>query len=160
MTAHNPAFGTREYEKTYATGRVLERIGRYKISDWMIDGNHVSVVGDEAVWKRQLKLLGGYAAFYNPWNLLRALRHDRSRLRRWRIGYQALGFIATLWTAVKVAPYIARLMVGRLVCYVGPPRVSSVPVRSPAAAFPRLPTGTPQVDSVSPDQPESRAVAV
>jgi len=78
VTAHNPAFGTREYEKTYATGRVLERIGRYKISDWMIDGNHVSVVGDEAVWKRQLKLLGGYAAFYNPWNLLRALRHDRS----------------------------------------------------------------------------------
>jgi len=160
VTAHTPALGTREYEKTYATGRVLERIGRYKISDWMIDGNHASVVGDEALWKRQLKLLGGYAAFYNPWNLLRALRHDRSRLRRWRIGYQAFGMIATMWTAVKVAPYVARLMVGRLVYHAGPPRLSSVPVRSPAAAFPRLPTGNPQVGSVSTGEPEGRAVAV
>lgn len=146
VTAHTPAVGTREYEKTYSTGRVLERIGRYRIPEWMMDGNHVVVDEGEALWRRQLKLLGGYAAFYNPWNLIRALKHDRSPLRRWRIGYQVVGSIATLWTAVRVMPYVIRLATRRFACHRATPRLSSVPVRSPATAFARVPALPPGRD--------------
>jgi hypothetical protein len=42
----------------------------------MYDGNHVMIVAGEAAWKRQVKLLGGYAVFYNPANLVRALKRS------------------------------------------------------------------------------------
>jgi radical SAM superfamily enzyme YgiQ (UPF0313 family) len=160
ISAHTPAPGTREYENTYATGRVLKRIGRYGISESMIDGNHVSVIDGEAPWKRQLKLLGGYAAFYAPWNFIRTLLWDGSKLRRWRMGYQAYGFVGTLWTGMKTAPYIARLMTGRLVFHDGPPRHSSVPVRNPDGAFPRLPAQEPEADSKITEKLARRTVAV
>ena len=109
-TAHSPAAGARESEATYHSGHVLERLGRYTIPEARFDGNHVTVVDGEAAWKRQLELLGGYAAFYNPWNFVRALERDGSPLRRRRIGYQAAGMLATAWTALKMAPYTVRLM--------------------------------------------------
>ncbi|MGH7847184.1 MAG: B12-binding domain-containing radical SAM protein [Candidatus Binatia bacterium] len=140
VTAHSPAVGTREYETTYSTGRVLAGIGRYRIPEWMMDGNHIVVIDNEPSWKRQLKLLGGYAAFYNPFNLARALRKDRDDLRRKRIVYQLLGFMAVIWTALKTLPYVVRLMVGRLMFHKEPPSFqTTVPVRSPATAFLRFP---------------------
>jgi hypothetical protein len=138
VTSHIPAVGTREYEKTYATGRVIERIGRYRVPEWMIDGNHVVVTGGEAAWKRQLKLLGGYAAFYNPWNLIRVLRDSKSALRRKQIQYQLVGCLAVIWTGLRYLPYVVRLMAGRVVCHKTPPRQRPLPVRSPTAAFPRF----------------------
>jgi hypothetical protein len=137
-TAHTPAVGTREYERTYETGRVISRLGRWVVPEAKIDGNHVVVSGDEAAWKRQLKLLGGYATFYNPVNFVRALARDGSPLRRRRIGYQAAGMAATAWTAVKVMPYVARLAI-RPARYHHSPPVQATPVHHPPTAFPRLP---------------------
>jgi hypothetical protein len=142
-TAHGPAVGTREYEPTLRTGRVLHRVGRYTIPECKFDGNHVMVVGGGLPWKRQLQLVGGYAAFYNPWNLIRALKNDGSRLRLRRILYQLAGPIATVWTALKMAPYILRLMTGKLTCYTGPPGLETVPVRRPGTAVPRVPAPVP-----------------
>jgi hypothetical protein len=142
-TAHGPAVGTRERESTYSGGRVLDRLGAYTIPESMFDGNHVMVGGGEAMWKRQLKLLGGYASFYNPVNLARALRRDGSLLRRRRIGYQAAGMLATAWTAVKMAPYIARLMVQKPKYHAGTPRESRLKIHHPAPAFPRWPGKAP-----------------
>ena len=62
--------------------QVLRRVGSYTLPESKMDGNHVMLTGTEPTWKRQLMLLGGYAAFYNPINLLRALKNDGSRLRR------------------------------------------------------------------------------
>jgi radical SAM superfamily enzyme YgiQ (UPF0313 family) len=138
-TVHIPAIGTREFEKTFESGRVLDRLGNYTIPPAKMDGNHVLVTGTESAWKRQLKLLGGYASFYNPWNLLRALKNDGSRLRRRRIGYQVAGTIATLWTAFKVLPYMVRLLTRRQTCHTAPPPVYVVPVRNPAGTYARLP---------------------
>ena len=147
VTAHSPAVGTREYEKTYSTGRVLAGIGRYRIPEWMMDGNHILVTDSEPPWKRQLKLLGGYAAFYNPFNLARALRKDRDGLRPKRAGYQLLGSMAVIWTGLKTLPYVARLMLGRLVFYKEPPSLRTViAVRSPVTAFLRFPTTAPGTD--------------
>ncbi len=136
-TAHGPAIGTREFEPTHHTGRVFKALGRYRIPESKFDGNHVMVLDGSPAWKRQLQLVGGYAAFYNPWNLLRALRHDGSRLRHRRIGYQAAGLIATVWTALKMTPYILRLLACKPICHAAPPAREPVPVRLPPAAFPR-----------------------
>jgi len=136
-TAHIPAVGTREYETMYTSGRVIDQIGSYAPSESKFDGNHVTVAGDEAPWKRQLKLLGGYAAFYNPWNLARALRRDGSRLRRRRISYQLVGMLATVYTAARQLPYIARLMTGRVTYHTAPPAAQPIRVQHPATAVQR-----------------------
>jgi hypothetical protein len=147
-TVHIPAIGTREFERTFNSGKVLDRLGNYKIPSAKMDGNHVLVTGAEPAWKRQLKLLGGYAAFYNPWNVFRALKKDGSRLRRRRIGYQLAGTLAMLWTGLKTLPYMIRLMTSRQQCYTAPPPVFVVPVRNPVGAFPRL----PQPEGTAPEE--------
>lgn len=142
-TAHTPMVGTREYERTFKTRRVLRRVGGAAIPESkMVDGTHIVVNEGEAPWKRQLMLLCGYAAFYNPWNFLRALRPDGSPLRRRRIGYQAAGQLATLWTAARIMPYILRLMTRKLEYHTAPPAEHTVPVRGPVSAFSRTPPGS------------------
>src|SRR5207247_891184 len=86
VTTHSPAVGTREYENTFATGRVLKQVGPYKLTDAAIDGNHVLVADGRPCWRKQLQLLGGYLSFYNPLNLLRALGEKNSPLRFYRVG--------------------------------------------------------------------------
>ena len=97
------------------------------------------VVAGEAAWKRQFKLIGGYAAFYNPANLVRAFKRDGSPLRRRRIGYQLAGMAAMIWTLAKMTPYILRLMTGRP-SYKGDAGGSAIAVRHPGHAFPRSPS--------------------
>jgi radical SAM superfamily enzyme YgiQ (UPF0313 family) len=141
-TSHIPAVGTREYEKTYASGKVIKSVGGFEITEAMFDGNHVTVLTEEAAWKRQLKLLGGYLAFYNPLNMIRALMNDGSKLRRRRFGYQIAGQLGTYWTALKMLPFLFRLMTGKLKLHSEAPPLQYVPVRSPANAFSRAPTAT------------------
>ena len=137
-TVHTPAVGTREYETTFNTGRVIRYLGNREIPASKFDGNHVLVLGSEPAWKRQLAVLGAYSSFYNPLNFFRAYRNKDTRLWKRRLGYQAVGMMAVVWTAIKIAPYIFRLMVLRASCHDGPP-TWNVPIRSPKDAFPRMP---------------------
>jgi radical SAM superfamily enzyme YgiQ (UPF0313 family) len=143
-TVHSPAVGTKEYEKTFATGKVIAALGRTPVEDRRNDGNHVIVAGSEPSWRRQLKHMGAYASFYNPLNLLRALRRDGSRLRKVRIAYQIIGMIALLWTALKTLPYLVRLAVMKPRYHETALPAFPVPVHLPAGAFPRLPVQTPE----------------
>jgi hypothetical protein len=136
---HTPALGTREYERTYHSGKVLKRLGKHAIPQSQMEGNYVCVMGAEPAWLRQLKLLGGYAAFYNPLNVIRAMKNDGSRLRKRRIGFQLIGTLAMLWTGLKTLPYLLRLMTSKQKCHTAPPPVFVVPVRNAAGAFPRFP---------------------
>lgn len=138
-TVHFPAIGTREFEAAFASGGVIKSVGAYQISDADFDGNHVVVVGREAPWKRQLKLIGGYAAFYNPLNLVRAFKRDGAPLRQRRIEFQALGHLGVLWSGIRLAPYAIRLLTAKLHCHAGPLAVEPLPILKPAEAFPRLP---------------------
>ncbi len=158
-TVHVPAVGTREYERTYRTGRVIERIGRYRIPESKIDGNHVILAGRVPPWRRQLELLAGYAAFYNPWNLIRALKKG-SRLRRRRFGYQIAGNIATAWTAWKFLPYVFRLLTSRFHFYRAAPPLETVPVRVPAGGFARHPQEPPGGENLQPHAERSEAAAI
>ncbi len=158
-TVHVPAVGTREYEQTYGTGRVIQQIGRYRIPESKIDGNHVLLAGRVPPWRRQLELLAGYAAFYNPWNIVRALKKG-SRLRRRRFGYQVAGTIATIWTAWKYLPYVLRLLTSRIHCHRETPPLETVPVRTPAGGFSRHPKRAPDGVKHQPDKVRSEPAVV
>jgi radical SAM superfamily enzyme YgiQ (UPF0313 family) len=140
-TVHSPAVGTREQETTFSKGGVLHSVGGYVIPESKYDGNHVIISAGEPAWKRQIKLIGGYSAFYNPANLVRALKRDGSPLRRRRIGYQLLGMGATVWTAAKMVPYIVRLITGRPL-YRRDAGTTAIEIRYPDQAFPRWPSTT------------------
>jgi radical SAM superfamily enzyme YgiQ (UPF0313 family) len=137
-TVHSPAVGTREYETTLNTGRVLRQLGNRAIPASKLDGNHVLVLGSEPAWRRQLDVLRAYSSFYNLLNFFRAYRNKDTRLWKRRLGYQGAGIMAVVWTAIKIAPYIFRLMVLRASCHKGPP-AWDVPILSPKDAFPRMP---------------------
>jgi radical SAM superfamily enzyme YgiQ (UPF0313 family) len=139
ITVHIPAVGTREYENTYHTGRVVRALGDYRVPDSAIDGNHVIVAGQTPLWRKQLELLGGYASFYNPLNIVRALRNDGSPLREKRILYQVMGTLGVAWTAWNTAPYLLRLIARRPNFHDAPPQPFPLPVRQARGAFPRLP---------------------
>ena len=134
----------------------MKKLGSYVIPESKYDANHVTVAGVDKPWLKQLKLLGGYAAFYNPLNLLRALRKDGTTLRRRRIGWQFVGQFALLWTAWKVLPYLLRLF--RPIQYhQEPPALTTLPVRLPKDAFSRLPAETPLVQIGRRDRQEQAA---
>jgi radical SAM superfamily enzyme YgiQ (UPF0313 family) len=142
-TVHTPSIGTREWEKTFEGGGVLARVGGQAVGDPEYDGNHVIVRGREPHWVRQVKWLGAYATFYNPLNLLRALRRDGSPLWKLRLGYQAIGMAATLWTVVRTVPFLMRLALGRRRYHAGPPAAMPVPVELAPQALSRLPVTVP-----------------
>ena len=136
-TVHTPAIGTREYEATFETGRVIARIGDYTVRESDIDGSHVTVSGTVAPWRRQVQMWAGYAVFYNPLNLLRAFARDGSRLRRRRIGFQLFGAVATVASAPRMLRHALRLQRGRFTYHAGAPRVATLPVRHAESALPR-----------------------
>lgn len=141
ITQHIPAVGTREFEKTYETGRVIRTLGSYEIPDSKFEGNHLLVAGSVPSWKRQLQWLGGYFTFYNPLNALRALRKDGSPLRWYRVGYQAVGLLGALRTAWKTLPYALRLLVSKPTYHTEAPPLTQVPVKQVSGSFSRLPPG-------------------
>ena len=147
-TVHSPAVGTREQEAIYAKGGVLRSIGSYIIPESMYDGNHVMVVAGEAPWKRQVKLLGGYAAFYNPANFVRALKRDGSPLRRRRIRYQLAGMAAVISDrcqndALHPTPHDRKAVLQR------GRRAAAIKIRHPDQAFRRWPTTVKQKDRLT-----------
>jgi radical SAM superfamily enzyme YgiQ (UPF0313 family) len=141
VMSHIPAVGTREYEPTYATGKVLSRIGNFKVGEAHNDGAHVIVTGRRPPWQRQIEQLGAYFTFYNPLNLFGSLRHTGSPLRWYRVGYQAIGFVATCRTAKRILPYAWRLLTRTKTFHTAPPPTTRLPVRETAGAFSRLPAG-------------------
>jgi hypothetical protein len=157
LTVHIPAVGTREYENTYHSGNVLAALGDWQVPDAAIDGNHVIVAGREPMWRRQLKLWLGYASFYNPLNLVRAVCNTSTPLRYKAISYQAIGFLGVLWTGWSMLPYFVRLLLRRPQFHAGPPRQSSVPVRKAAGSFSRLPPGVAPDELVPLETPRKAA---
>jgi hypothetical protein len=145
IMVHTPAIGTREYENTYNSGKVIKALGSWQLPDYGKDGNRVVVAGQEPMWKRQIKHLLGYGTFYNPLNLARALRP--APLREKRVLYQAMGSLGLLITACRAVPYLVRLLVSKPTFCDGPPLQSAVAVRQACGSFSRLPEG------VIPNQP-------
>lgn len=156
VTLHTPAIGTKEYEQTYDTGKVLAGVGNYPIVNRHIDGNHAIVQGKTPMWQKQLEAIGAYFRFYNPVNLIRSLRDNGSPLRKYQAGYQLIGMLGTLWSLIFLLPYIVRLMISKPRFHKKAPPASHVPVRLAPGAFPRHQDGLPRVEPAASDR-ERRA---
>jgi radical SAM superfamily enzyme YgiQ (UPF0313 family) len=140
LTIHCPALGTREWERTFATGAVLKRLGNYDIRGARYyDGNHVLVAGQTPAWLKQVQLLGGYFRFYNPRNFWRALRDTASPLRRHRLAFQLLGLVAAIRTAWKLLPYAGLLLTRKPTFHTSHPPDTQVPVGLATGGFSRTP---------------------
>jgi radical SAM superfamily enzyme YgiQ (UPF0313 family) len=145
ITNHNPAHGSREMENTYATGRVISDLGDYKIPMAKLDGNHIYIEGKEKLWKRQINLLLGYLTFYNPMNILRALRPNTPSVWVWfmRMIFQLGGFLGVVVTILKTLPYLWRLKNAKPKFYTRAPAITRVPVVLAEGGFSRLPIDPP-----------------
>lgn len=73
ITLLTPSVGSKSYEKTFEDGLVLREVAGQSVEEYQFDGNHIVATSHESPWWRQFNMLAGYAAFYNPVNLLRAL---------------------------------------------------------------------------------------
>ena len=142
---HTPAPGSREFEKTYSTGRVMKSLGDYRIPEAKIDGNHVYLKSSEPMWKRQINLLRGYATFYNPLSVLRALKPDLKTLDHWtwRMLYLLGGILGVAVTMLATFPYLLRLRYSKPKFYAQTPPITRVPVHLAEGAFFRFPPNPP-----------------
>ncbi len=131
-----PAVGTRDFEPAAKSGAIYERVGRRAIPQAYQDGNHVVASKHTHPWRRQLNILRGYLAFYNPINTLRALASFRKdSLGPRRLLFQVIGQIGLLMTAPKLLAWARRLR------------------RGPIEAYPSLlPARIPLVDAASGDE--------
>jgi hypothetical protein len=111
VTLLMPMVGSRGYEQPFRDGLVLSKAGGRPVEQYQYDGNHCLATADAHPWRRQINMLAGYAAFYNPLNLLRALpRFDKV----WadRVVFQLLGMVGVAKSVYQSRDWLKRLISG------------------------------------------------
>jgi hypothetical protein len=159
-----PAVGTRGYEPAAKAGTIFQRVGGRLVPQAFQDGNHVVASKHPRPWRQQLNLVRAYAAFYNPWNMLRVLCGSGPRtLRSKRLKFQLIGQLGLLLTLPKLLAWAWRLKRGPIERYPGllPARIPMVDAASGqeinwAIQYVPVPANRPRVVR-APDT--SRAVA-
>ncbi len=121
ITMLTPAVGSRGYERTFDNGFVIESVDGRTLEQWQFDGNHVVATSSSSPWMVQLRLLAGYAAFYNPLHLLEGFIRPRQRLFLADVGIQVVGMYALARTAVKYLRWAGRLWWGPFARQGAPP---------------------------------------
>ncbi len=116
-----PSVGSRGYEQTFDNGFVIERVGGKPLEQWQIDGNHVVATSSQAPWRVQLRVLAGYAAFYNPIHFVEGLIRPRQRLFLADVGVQAIGMYALARTAIESLSWAAKMWWGPIERRTAPP---------------------------------------
>jgi radical SAM superfamily enzyme YgiQ (UPF0313 family) len=131
ITALTPAVGTNFFDKPYTDGIVFKTVGGRRVDEAQFDGNHVVASNEPRPWLKQLNLIFGYAAFYNPISLLGAMLRPKRRLAGADMGMQCIGMAATAKTAIDSFRWSWRLWRGPIEpCQVVPgPRLKIVKAR-------------------------------
>lgn len=97
----SPAQGSRDLERHRENGIVFESVGGEPVGAWRGDGGYVVASGELRPWRRQLNLLAGYLAFYNPLELLAGpIRRRRVHLAGMDVGLQLHGMAGLVPTAI------------------------------------------------------------
>jgi len=110
-----PAVGTRGFEEAAKSGMLFKAVGGHAMPQAFQDGNHVAASRHEKPWQRQTNILRAYAAFYNPWNMLRVFgRIGRDSLVWKKLLFQVLGQIGLLMTIPKLFMWARKLKRGPL----------------------------------------------
>ncbi len=150
-TLANPAYGSRWMSDVYQKGLLYESVGGKKIEDKDFDGNHVIASIHPDPLRMQWNVLQGFAAFYNPWNLLQAFRRkQKESYRRKSIFYQLWGMVTLVRTAWMLRGYLWRLWHGPIT------RVREWPerFRRTGSPYPGLiQTDSPTPDTFNPEPP-------
>lgn len=100
ITFLTPAVGTKMYDEPFLTGKVAKRIGQMPVDDYLYDGQHVLACEPKEAFRHQWKLLGAYAAFYNPPNFLKKIVRFRSPMHLYDGVLQLLGMsgcVRSVW---------------------------------------------------------------
>lgn len=115
-----PAVGTRTFEPAARIGTIFKQVGHEDIPQAFQDGNHVVASRHARPWRQQINILQAYAAFYNPWNTMRAfLNMRRGSLGPKRILFQVIGQIGLVMTVPRLLAWARRLKRGPIEVYPG-----------------------------------------
>jgi len=129
ITLLTPAVGTKTYQKQFSDGLVIARMGDQPVEDRLYDGNHCVATRFRRPWRRQLNILVGYAAFYNPVNLLRVLlKFDKLWLER--VYFQTMGMLGLVKSIWNARGTFWRMFRGPIVRHSQPPE-PKYPLRAP-----------------------------
>jgi radical SAM superfamily enzyme YgiQ (UPF0313 family) len=93
VTILTPSVGSKGYEEPYQKGMVIGQAGDQKVEDYQYDGNHCIATDDPHPWRKQMNIYLGYASFYNPLNLVRAITNWKDPVWTYRVMYQAYGMV-------------------------------------------------------------------
>jgi len=114
ITLANPAIGSRWANDVFNNGLLYDTVGGKKIEDRDFDGNHIIASVNPDPYRMQMNFLRGYAAFYNPWNLLMSFREKKRFFRNKHVFWQLWGMISLVITAWKLQGYFWRLWQGTI----------------------------------------------
>jgi radical SAM superfamily enzyme YgiQ (UPF0313 family) len=101
VTILTPSVGSKGYEEPYENGMVIEQAGKHTLQDYQYDGNHCIATDDPQPWRKQLNIYLGYAAFYNPINLVRAIASWKDPVWSYRVMYQTYGMVGLVKSVIK-----------------------------------------------------------
>lgn len=120
ITLLTPSVGSKGFEKPFEDGIVLKSVAGKPVEDYHYDGNRAIATSHPNPLARQLNMIAGYLAFYNPLNLLRALpRFDP--LWAERIFTQIHGMIGVAKSIWNAKGWLYQLAVGPLEYHHKPP---------------------------------------
>jgi len=113
VTLLTPSVGSKSYEESFSDGLVLKSVGGRPVEEYQYDGNHCVATADSHAWRRQINMLLGYASFYNPINLLRALpRFDAMWSER--VILQLYGMVGLIKSVYHIRDWLKRMVTGPL----------------------------------------------
>jgi radical SAM superfamily enzyme YgiQ (UPF0313 family) len=122
VTILTPSVGSKGYEEPYEQGMVVAQAGKQKVEDYQYDGNHLVATADPHPWRKQLNLYLGYASFYNPLNLVRAMLNWKDPLWSYRVMYQAYGMTGLVRSLGKGWKWLWNLYRGPVTKMAGAPK--------------------------------------
>jgi radical SAM superfamily enzyme YgiQ (UPF0313 family) len=138
VTILTPSVGSKGYEEPYEQGMVVAQAGKQKVEDYQYDGNHLIATADPHPWRKQLNIYLGYASFYNPLNLVRAILNWKDPVWSYRVMYQAYGMTGLVRSLAKGWGWLWNLYRGPVKKMTGAPR-QALALIPPAASEPEKP---------------------
>ena len=119
---HSPAFGSREFEKTFLSGKVIKTAGGSRMQDRHYDGSHVVATSAKNPARVHWNMWKAYFAFYNPLALIKLLSFRWNRRSvAWRALFQVLGMLSLAITICKSFPWLMKEGSGRITYWDGVP---------------------------------------
>lgn len=124
-----PATGSILYNETYTSGQAFDAAGGRTVEPYMHDGNYVIASHAKRPWAKQVNLWLAYLSFYNPLNLIAAMRRRRTKLGDKPWAMQLVGMVGLTQNLRRTFPWMLRLAFGKHRRTTEPPG-STIPMRA------------------------------